>query len=522
MISISSGFDMFLSGSWVDVTQDVRWTPGPIIRRGFSGSTPTDRVANTGTLTLDLNNAANNSGGKLGYYSPDHANCRAGFGIGTRIRYWLKDSASVKRYRFHGKIVEITPTFGVLRERNVSIQAVDFMEYLAETKINLLTVQTGKRPDELIAIIIGNLPIAPLATSYAISPATLAYALHADLDEKTTGMNAIQKIVQSDLGYVFVAGDSSSGETFTYQNRHSRILQTTVLATLTDTMTDLKVGRRAGDVFNDVRVTTHPVRLDTSGMVVLATAQTEFIVPAGGTVTPTLQYRDPAGNARVSGIEMIPPEGGTNNGGPDYKFTAIPGSGGSELNGVMTVTASFGANSALLTIINGGAVSAYSGGKELFQLRGRGVYLYDPVVAIHADPASGTTYGNRSISYDLPYESDINIGDAFSAEILSRYKSPISNIESVSFSANRSTTLQDYAALRDIGDRISLVETLTGINSQFFINSVEYEYAAPGILFINWLLEPIGNVGDVGIWGTNAGDSGVWGTNEADSTDWIF
>lgn len=519
MINISWGIDAYLSGSWVDITGDVRITTAAVsIKKGLTGSAPTDRQAQTGTLSFALDNSTANSGGKLGYYSPDNANCRAGFGIGTRLRFWLQDSGATKRYKFHCKIVHIGPSFGIYRDRAVDVQAVDYMEYLAQTKLSLIPVQLGKRVDELIATVIAILAVAPQATSYAISPTTLAFAMHNDQDEKTTAMAAIQKLLQSDLGYLFVAGDNTIGETLTYQSRYSRHLSSTVLATLNDSMDDFALERNVDNIFNDVRVTTYPLRVDTSGTTVMATAQSEFSIPQGGSLSATMRYRDPLGGfQRISGYDMVAPVAGT-----DYRFTAIPSSGGSELNPQITITPTFGANSALLQISNGGSVNAYSGGSELFQIRGRGVYLYDPFEAIHVDESSGTTYGKRTLTFDMPYQNDINVGDAFSVELLSRYKLPTSMINGVRFAANRSTTFQDYGAQREIGDRVAIAETVTGINAQFFIQGIEYQIPAPNLLFVRWLLEPKANVGNIGMWGTNAGDSGVWGTNSADSTDWVF
>jgi hypothetical protein len=514
----STVFEMKLGSAWVDVSADVRARPAPRWRRGFNGSAPTDRVAGTGTLSLVLDNSAGNSGGLLGYYSPDNANLRSGFGVGTRIRVTMTDSLSTLYYRFHGRIIAIDPEAGQYKGRGVSIQAVDYMDHMANTNLERLAVQIAERPDEVITTIVSSLPIAPLSTNYATGLETLAYALHVDRDEKTTAMNAAQKTMQSDLGYLFVSGDTLTGEVLSYQNRYTRIFNTTVGATLSDTMTGLSVRRRSDRIYNDVRVSTHPVRIDAAATTVLATAQQEFNVGAGQTITITLRYRDPSGGSnRVSGTAMVSPVDGT-----DYEFTATAASGSNDLTGQVTNTAYFGSNSAEMAITNNAAVTAYSGGAEIYQVRGKGIYPYDPVESISQDATSQATYGTRTLNFNMPYQSNINTGIAFSAELLRRYKDPTSDVEAVTFVANRSTAFFDYAVQLDIGDRVSITETVTGISSEFFINAVELEYRTSTAIFCTWLLEPTQNAGNVGLWGTDASDSGVWGTDETDSTDWVF
>ena len=78
--------EAYLGSAWTSILTDVRTAPPSVLSRGLSGCELADRVADVGTLDFALDNSAGNSGGKLGYYSPDHANLRAGFGIGMKTR----------------------------------------------------------------------------------------------------------------------------------------------------------------------------------------------------------------------------------------------------------------------------------------------------------------------------------------------------------------------------------------------------------------------------------------------------
>lgn len=74
-----------LSPAWTNVTEDIEALP-MTFSRGTRGVGPEDLVAMPGTLELSLRNDAGNSAGLEGLYSPNHPNCRLGFGFGTPVR----------------------------------------------------------------------------------------------------------------------------------------------------------------------------------------------------------------------------------------------------------------------------------------------------------------------------------------------------------------------------------------------------------------------------------------------------
>lgn len=469
--------EMYLEGAWVDVSHDVLAEPGLSFFRGIMGSGPTDRVARTGTMAFLLNNSNGNSGGLLGYYSPDNANCRTDFGLGTLCRLVVALSGTTY-YKFYGRIVTIEPAPGQYLERSVSVMCTDYMDMLAANKLRLLSIQTSTTVDAVIDAVVDAMPVAPLAVSYASGPDTLAYALNVDLDERTTSYTAIQKAVQTDLGYVFVRGDTTGGETLTYQTRHTRATSATSSATLTDTMNKLNVIRSRENIYNDIRVTTYPVFVDGAATTVLFTLQQEFAVAPGATITKVFRYTDPGGaGTRVSG---------TNVAISDQGFSATPAGVGTDLNASMTIVETYGANSASFVITNGAAVTAYC---NTFELQGKGVYPYDPVESVAADSASQTAHGLRTLTYNMPYQQSTNVGEDFAAELLRRYKNPYSEVGGVGFIATPITGLLDEAISLDIGDRITIAETVTGISADYFINAVALTFLAPDIVTCLWTLE---------------------------------
>ena len=81
------------TGIWTDIGPDVL---GPVRGRyGISDVGPDASVASTGELAFDLDNSAQNSGGVLGWYSPNHASVRSGWTFGIPIQWVLSDQSTV-------------------------------------------------------------------------------------------------------------------------------------------------------------------------------------------------------------------------------------------------------------------------------------------------------------------------------------------------------------------------------------------------------------------------------------------
>jgi hypothetical protein len=307
---------MKLNGVWTDVSSDVRHVAPKSFDRGIDGNGATDRVAKPGSLSFAMDNSATNSGGLLGYYSVDNANCRPGFGVGTEVFLEYcnvfdtlddEDSAAITdednnilgvdagHGKFFGKISDVTPLFGEYKERYVSVMCVDYMNEFLVHNMKKVAVQTNKTSDQLIATIVGNLPTPPRATSYAVGPDTFAYALHDIQDERTSGMAAVQRVDQSGLSYTFISGDTTGGETLTHQSRNTRYALSSV-ATFNNSMTGLIVNRKADGVYNYVKATGYPVKLGVSAEV-LWTQQKELII--GSNQTMVVEGAIPTPRARA-------------------------------------------------------------------------------------------------------------------------------------------------------------------------------------------------------------------------------
>lgn len=471
-----------VDSSWRDITADcipdtLKWSGG------IRGSGPTDRVAVPGQLDVEINNSQGNSAATLGYYSPNHASCRDGWTLGAKIRVKLVSGANTRYWLY--RIKDIRPVPGQYRERRVEVVASDYIEEFSKRKVNGLDIQHDRRGDELLTLLTASLPFAPVVTDFDTGAFTMPYAFHDERDEETYCMTVLQKIAQSDLSYIYLDGDSTGGETLHYESHKTRQANVAAVGSFSDTMTDLDLIYSQDNIWNRVKVTVSPVETDTQ-ISVLGEITEEFPLEASESRTLFLRYIDSDTAQRISGAGLIPPVADT-----DYRMSSFFHSGGNELNADLSFTAVAGANSLLASISNTGSSKGYV---SILQIRGYKVTSYDKLECEESDSTSITAYGEKTITYNMPYQSSAAIGTAFAKELLRRHKNPRSHVTGVTFIANSSTTLMGYALTHGIGTRETITETVTGIGSDFFINGYEYELQAGDILQVTWNLEPAFNV----------------------------
>jgi len=475
-------FEFYNGTSWADITAHVI-TGSAQGSGGLKGANPTDRIAVPGTFTCQMNNSPMVSGSlKLGYYSPDHANVRTGWVIGAKIRVKLVSGGNTRYWMY--RIKDIDPVAGQYGSRRVKVTATDYMHEFSERKVTALGIQTNRRGDQLVTTLVASMPIAPINTDYDTGAFYFPYAFHNEQDENTFAMTVLQEIAQSELSYIYVDGDSTDGETLHYESHTTRMNNVTSAATLDDAMVELNLGRSRDNIFNYFRGVTYPVNTDTE-ISVLGTIPEEFALGPGESRTVTLRYIDENTGRRISGTSIQTPEADT-----DYKMTAISGSGGNELNAYITVVPTAGANTLSAVVTNTHSGWAYV---SFFQIRGYKVTLYDKVESIDSDSTSILAYGEKSITFNMPYQNNANFAVAVNAELKRRYKDPRTNVRGVTFDANKSATLMGYALTKGIGTRVTITETATGIDLDFYINGFEYKLLEGGILKMTWILEPAFN-----------------------------
>ena len=483
-------FEMQFSGSagaWTDITSDVIAKPKAIARYGINGTGPLDRVAATGTLQFRLRNDAGNSGGLEGYYSPEHSNARSGFDLGAGVRLRVDYSGSTI-YKWRGELANIEPAPGRYRSRQTLCGAVDWMDVAGKRKMRLEGVALNQRADEGISTIVGNMIDKPAASSLASGQDAFPTIFDSTRDEGTTVARELFKLTMSELGYLYVVGDQITGGVLTFEDRHARPKYGAAAASLNDILTRMISQRTTRKIFNRVKTQVYPRETD-SGSSVLFDLQSTPLVPSSGSILVEGRYTDPdnRGVLRVGGASMINPVSGSDN---DFSMNSASDGAGTDRTSDFTVTASYGGNSVRYGIDNGGGNSSY-----VTKLRARGtrITIKEPTLTEKSDDVSISTYGESVLRANMSYQEDALVAEDVSNSLLGNWKDPANLFRIAEFAANESDALMQAALLYEPGDKITITETLTGIDADFFINGVELTLTAPDMLKCRWVLVPTGS-----------------------------
>lgn len=488
--------------TWVDMVAsgDVRDSQPIVIEYGINGSSPSDRIADSGRMSWTLDNSESNSAATLGYFSPLISGLRVnGYGFGVRTRFILSCNGT-EAEKFQGWLTDITPSAGVNGERVAPCVAMDWMDHAAELDLPDLAVQINKRGDEVVQSILDALPAGdqPLITDLDTSPDVLAISLDGGASgERPKLREILYRLCMSEAAYCYVKGDG----TFRYENRHHRSASPTTLLTLTDAdMASLAVSGSLDDIFSVIQIFVRPTEIDAAATTVLFALQTtSTLVKAGETIDTIFgPYRSADNQSLIGGTDTVDPAATT-----DYLMNSAQDGSGTNLTSSFTVTASRTGLGVRFTITNGGSTDGYV---TKLQVRGKGIYRFDAVVEVEAS----SVYRSRPLKLDMPYQNNVNIAGDWATYLSNVLNDPIARVRSVTFCANRSQTLMDAAILREPGDTIALSEVVTGIDGDFAINRVRLECYQGGIVWCTWGLEP-SDPQRYWLWGIDG--SSNWGTS---------
>jgi hypothetical protein len=457
------------TGVWTDISADVLQEPAPRFAYGIFGAGPIDLVAGTGQFTFQLNNSQSNAGGKLGYYTPGHTNCLAGWDEGVQVRTKLSYGGT-DYYKWVGRVARPAVAPGLLDDRRVEVSALDWMEQADVALISQLAIQSSKRVDQLLATAVAGMQIAPRATSYATGIETLTTAFNTDFDERVSPRVLFQKMMENELGgFLYLKGDTTGGETLRFDSRHTRPLNRTSAFTLSGTMRDLSVDYSKSNVYNVVKVKIQPLEVDAAATTELYLLQQKPYIVSGQSIELELSYRDPATGKRISASDIVTPLVANTH----FKFGSTSGSA-NDLNSFLTITTSIGGNSAKVTLTNTAGVTGYV---NLLKLIGKGIYSYDPVTLRSENTTSSAARGECVLTLNLEQHDSPLKGQSYADALKNIYSTPHPNIV-VRFLANQSAALLTGALAAEPSTRFTLTDYMTGVDGDYFINGLEYTLEA--------------------------------------------
>ena len=489
--------EAYFVSSWVDITsvviaQTIRW------QRGFAELGPGDRCASSGACSATL------ISNPVGTYAPDHQACRAGWGIGTKIRVTLGydpiiGSSPTPVVVFIGRVREIVPGVGPHRSgRRVTFTATDWLDDAAEMTVQGVVAQVNKRGDEILTAVVAAAAIAPESADYDTGDSTFPYAVDNVQDNQTRLLQVLAQVAQSEHGYVYLTGPGA----LTFEKRTARQTMTTPAASFDNTMMGFTVRYVRGVRPSKVRVIVHPRIVDAAATTVLfyryciSRGSPALPITAGATVTVFGPYGDPA-NAfeRCGGTAMVTPITPD-----DYLANTAADGTGTNKSAQLTVVASFTASGVSFQLTNTDAGTIYVTG---LSCRGKGIYNRDPV---QVEDGTGTDL----VTLDMPLQSDANVAASVAAEVLDLW----SDANPCLMTFHTLTDARARAALGvDLGARVWAVETSTGVVRESYVQSIAQSVLPGPVIETTWGLVP---ASEATYWILESATAGVLG-----STTWL-
>lgn len=163
---------------------------------------------------------------------------------------------------------------------------------------------------------------------------------------------------------------------------------------------------------------------------------------------------------------------------------------GTELTSDFTVSITYGAAGATVTISNDGAVGGWLTDLKIF---GKIVESTSKLSNVQEDTASITQYSEHELVIDQIYQQDFTSGREEAAKILQANKHPLVKVNSIAMNANRDEAHTRCFLDIDVGDTVSIIEPVTETNADFFIQGVNWR-ARPGdagsvIVDFGWIVK---------------------------------
>lgn len=469
---------------WTSLADDLLAVAHITTRRGIDGHGPLDIVASSGEATFALRNDARNSGSTAGWYSPRHADVRDGWALGIPCRVNITNQLSIVTV-FRGRIGRIRPAPGQYLKEGVFVTAYDHMDDLFRSDIRELALGVSQYDAELFEAIYTAMSPSyrPPSTDFDAQSDLYPYAFD-DLGDGVKAAEVFRRVAQSGNAIVFCAGDGA----LTTRNRETRASAVTHL-TFDDTMQGLVVVTGTDKSYSRVRVTTHPRSVGTAAVVLFQETGIITVFP-GQVLAFWAPYQDPDDlRTLIGGADIIAPVAST-----DYTGNALADGSGADLTADLDVTVTPFASTALVEIENTGAQDVYlvnGAGQPFFRFRG--TPIYDDGERTF-ETVTDQIYGENPIIIDLPYQASSAVGQTFADFFATEFADPIP-IELVEFVAH-TPDLVSAAINREIGDRITVAETATGVNHDVVIQAVELELDEHSVLHCRWRVAPA-TTGDV-------------------------
>lgn len=453
---------------------------------------PYGTMARDSTSTITLNNLDRR-------FTPEYASGAYYGSLTTGITVKITSTyASVTRTMFTGWLNSITPSSGLNNDRRCIFDCTGWVERATRSN-SVIALQLEKTADAVIAEILGNSSQYPagFAGFWLLGEATIGvktklgatssyfiadvgqttFAYSGDWASGTTVYSAISEMTEREAGKFFIARD---GLLYFY-DRHHLISNTTSLSSFSNATSSMRYGF-GGEISNIITVPYEPRTTGSAGST-LATLTSAVEIAANSTELVTFVFTQAASGATVSATTVITPVSNT-----DYTANTLEDGSGVDKTAFVSVAVSeTTAGQVILLFTNtfGGTVYLQPASK----VRGTPLTSYGRQTYVAEDTTSVLAYGRYAMELTGKQDSLTDAQTLGDFQLLLR-KDPRGQISDVLMNA-LDTTITASVLARTIGDRITLVDTLTSASGDWFIIREQHNVSV-GNYEITWALEDAG------------------------------
>lgn len=265
-----------------------------------------------------------------------------------------------------------------------------------------------------------------------------------------------------------------------FESRHHRLLDQTSTGSFANLFASFDYDYNDEKIYNDVRVTAHP-RVLAASAILWKLDDTPTLSPSG-TAEFWAVYTSPSTMEAVPALNVASPAATT-----DYLCNSNASGTGVDYTGETSASFTDFGETAKIQIATSASVATYL---TLLQVRGQPLHAPNPVTAKAADTPSQQAYFKRTLELDLAWQQDSLVAQDFADYLLNRYRQPVSWI-APSFAAMRSDALMLQMLSRELSDRVTITEAVTGIASgDYFIGRIEHTIDLAGKQHVgSWRVE---------------------------------
>jgi len=404
------------------------------------------------------------------------------------------------RFLFNGYIDRVKADWAsAAGDRLTVVDCVDYVAIFSTQTIDQ-PLQKVQRADQLNTTALSGMPAASLSntlpgTMQDQGKAVFQRAFDGYVADQTTVFQALADSTLSEWGRWWVDRDG----TFRFVSREyvvQRIIQATVLA-LTDGMGYTLVAiQDAFPIINKAKVKVTP-RQSVAG-VVLGQIQSPLSIPGAvggvqGQTTVTITFHDAAGKP-IGGDNVIPPVAVT-----DWKLSDNPisANGFDYTTNVNLRAPTFIISASQITCT---FYNFASGQLWIFplQVRGTGVYQYDPVTITQDDLALQAQDLISMWNVPLPFTDDVLFAGSLAYYLVQRYKQPILEVQAVTAPFKTALGGVDLLSVEML-DVIAITDAKAGLSAvrhivTSFACTIDVVAGSAALSSLSWSLERIDDV----------------------------